>query len=209
MKPIIFHVEAGGQIRPVELAFATEAEVKRIRTWRGIKPATDAGEFAGLAAKRWFYYARDGATMPSLDKLRNAIGRNGRGEFAFLMVASAAWAKRQRVLGLAYCRRSWCHHLILEFLAVRPGLSFASQPIRGVGSGVLFGLVSLATTLGVELIWGEATANSASFYEKVLQIRPVQDLFVIHQEAMCGIRDRYLENQNARLAKLGARAHTL
>jgi hypothetical protein len=162
-----------------------------------------------LAAKRWFYYSRQGATVASLSGLRSGIGRHKRGEFAFLMVASAEWAKRHRVLALAYCRRSWCHHLILDFLAVRPGLLFGSQAIRGIGSGVLFGLVSLADNLSMELIWGEATAGSASFYEKVLQIRPVQDLFIIRREAMRGIRARYMENQKSRLAQLVARAHTL
>ena len=34
MKPIIFHVEAAGEFRPVELTFATEAEVRRVRAWR-------------------------------------------------------------------------------------------------------------------------------------------------------------------------------
>ena len=55
MKPIIFHVEAAGEFRPVELTFASEPEVRRVRTWRKMTPATDAGEFAALAAKRWFY----------------------------------------------------------------------------------------------------------------------------------------------------------
>ena len=54
MKPIIFHVEAAGEFRPVELTFATEAEVRRVRAWRKMTPTTDAGEFAALAAKRWF-----------------------------------------------------------------------------------------------------------------------------------------------------------
>ena len=58
MKPIIFHVEAAGEFRPVELTFASEAEVRRVRAWRKMTPATDAGEFAALAAKRWFYYTR-------------------------------------------------------------------------------------------------------------------------------------------------------
>jgi hypothetical protein len=207
MKPIVFHVEAGGQFRPVELTFASESEIKRVRAWRKTSPATDAGEFAALAAKRWFYYSREGATAASLDGLRDAIAQNERGEFAFLLVASAEWMKRQRLLALAYCRRSWCHHLVLDFLAVRPGLSFANRPIRGTGTGVLFGLVSLANTLGMELIWGEATVGSAPFYEKVLQIRPVKDLFIIRRDAMRGIRERYLETQNSRLAPSAARRH--
>ncbi|GDY23633.1 hypothetical protein LBMAG56_49800 [Verrucomicrobiota bacterium] len=171
MKPFIFHVEAAGEFRPVEMNFATEAEVRRVRAWRKLPGATDAGEFAALAAKRWFYYTREGASVASLAELRAAIGRNDRAELAFLLVASAAWAKPYKFLALAYCRRTWCHHLVLDFLAVRPGLRFSRQPISGVGSGVMATLMDLADSLGMETLWGEATANSAGFYERVLQIR--------------------------------------
>ncbi|PYJ86772.1 MAG: hypothetical protein DME22_04080 [Verrucomicrobia bacterium] len=107
MKPIVFHVEAAGEFRPVELTFAPESEVRRVRAWRKMTPATDAGEFAALAAKRWFYYTREGATASSLGELRAAIRRNKRAEIAFLLVASAEWAKRYKFLALAYCRRTW------------------------------------------------------------------------------------------------------
>ena len=193
MKPIIFHVEAAGEFRPVELTFASEAEVRRVRAWRKMTPATDAGEFAALAAKRWFYYTREGATVASLDELRAAIKRNERAELAFLVVASAEWTKRHKFLALAYCRRTWCHHLVLDFLAVRPGMAFENQPIFGVGAGVLYSLTNLADSLGMETIWGEATASSAPFYEKVLQIRPVKDLFIIHRETMATIQTNHLK----------------
>src|SRR6266404_1201738 len=98
MKPIIFHVEAAGEFRPVELTFASEPEVRGVRAWRRMSPATDAGEFAALAAKRWFYYTREGATIASLGELRAAIKRNQRAELAFLLVASAEWAKRYKFL---------------------------------------------------------------------------------------------------------------
>ena len=207
MKPLIFHVEAAGEFRPVELAFASEAEVRRVRAWRKIAPATDAGEFAALAAKRWFYYTREGATVASLAAMRAAIARNERAELAFLLVATATWAKRHKFLALAYCRRTWCHHLVLDFLAVRPGLMFAKQPISGMGSGILFTLMGMANSLGMETMWGEATASSASFYEKVLQIRPVKDLFIVHREAMRSIRADYLTDQERRLAKITKRTH--
>lgn len=203
MKPFIFHVEAAGEFRPVEMTFATEAEVRRVRAWRKLPGATDAGEFAALAAKRWFYYTREGASVASLAELRAAIGRNDRAELAFLLVASATWAKPYEFLALAFCRRTWCHHLVLDFLAVRPGLKFAGQPISGVGSGVLFSLTGLAETLGMETIWGEATANSAPFYEKVLKTRPIQDLFIIQREMMGDIAQRYFARQKHRLARAG------
>ena len=202
MKPIIFHVEAGGEFRPVELTFATELEVRRVRAWRKMAPATDAAEFAALAAKRWFYYTREGATVASLGDLRAAIQRNERAELAFLLVASAEWAKRYKFLALAYCRRTWCHHLVLDFLAVRPGATFAKQPIFGTGAGILFSLANLADSLGTDTIWGEATASSAPFYEKVLQIRPVKDLFVIHRETMERIQRNHLQKlRNSDLRK--------
>lgn len=206
MKPNIFHVEAGGEFRPVEITFANETEVRRVRGWRKLPGATDAGEFATLAAKRWFYYSREGASVASLAELRAAIRRNDRAELAFLLVASAAWAKPDQFLALAFCRRTWCHHLGLDFLAVRPGLKFAGQPISGVGSGVLFSLTGLAEALGMEMIWGEATASSASFYEKVLQIRPMQDLFIIRREMMRDVAQRYFARQKHRLARAGEKA---
>jgi hypothetical protein len=200
MKPLVFHVEAAGEFRPVKLTFAAEPEVRRVRAWRKMNPATDAGEFAALAAKRWFYYTRQGATVASLDQLRAAIRRNDHAELAFLMVASATWAKRYKFLALAYCRRTWCHHLVLDFLAVRPGVSFANQPISGIGSGILASLMEMADSLGMQTMWGEATAKSAPFYEKVLKIRPVKDLFIVQQEAMRDMAQIYFANQKHRLA---------
>ena len=205
MKPIIFHVEAADEFRPVELTFASEAEVRRVRAWRKMTPATDAGEFAALAAKRWFYYTREGATVASLDEMRAAIRRNERAELAFLLVASAEWAKRYKFLAVAYCRRTWCHHLVLDFLAVRPGLTFANQPISGMGAGVLVSLAQLADEFGMEMIWGEATASSARFYEKVLKTRPVKDLFIIRRDMMRDIARRYFARQERRLAKTGGK----
>jgi hypothetical protein len=203
MKPFVFHVEAAGKFCPAELRFANESEVRRVRGWRKTTPTTDAGEFAALAAKRWFYYTREGAAVASLAGLRAAIRRNDRAEIAFLLVASAEWAKRQKFLALAYCRRTWCHHLVLDFLAVRPGVSFANQPIRGIGSGILATLAGLADTLGMETMWGEATASSASFCEKVLKIHPVKDMFVLQRDMLRDIARRYFAKQEQRLAKAG------
>ena len=208
MKPIIFHVEAAGEFRPVELTFATESEVRRVRAWRKMTPATDAAEFAALAAKRWFYYTREGATVASLDELHAAIRRNERAELAFLMVASAEWAKRYKFLALAYCRRTWCHHLVLDFLAVRPGVSFANRPVFGIGSGILASLAEMADSLGMDTMWGEATASSAPFYEKVLQTRPVKDLFIIQRNEMRGIQKYHREKQQSSLAKTRKRAQS-
>ena len=130
-----------------------------------------------------------------------AIKRNERAELAFLMVASAEWTKRHKFLALAYCRRTWCHHLVLDFLAVRPGASFANQPIRGLGTGVISSLTGLANSLGMDTIWGEATASSAPFYEKVLKTKPIKDLFVIRRKTMQRIFRDHVQKEERSLAK--------
>jgi hypothetical protein len=199
VKPLVFHIEAAGESRPVELKFATESEVRGVRAWNKTKP-TDAGEFAALAAKRWFYYAREDSAIESLTDLKKAIRRNERSELAFLLLATAPWARRYKYLALAYCRRTWCNHLVLDFLAVRPGLKVSNQPVFGLGAGILVALTHLANSLNCDSLWGEATASSAPFYEKVLGTSPIKDLFVIDREMMSRVQTKHREKQNARLA---------
>jgi len=64
-------------------------------------------------------------------------------------------------LGLAQGRRTYCHHLILEFLSVHPAIVGGNTPrIHGVGAGILYSLTELAGLLRVPLVWGEATTFS-------------------------------------------------
>jgi hypothetical protein len=62
--------------------------------------------------------------------------------------------------------------------------------VSGTGSGIVFGLVQLARTLNIRRIWGEATVNSAAFYENLLVISPVEDLFIIEAREMAAITKR-------------------
>src|SRR6266566_1137185 len=56
--------------------------------------------------------------------------------------------------------------------------------IRGIGTGLFNGLIQIADQLGIKMIWGEATANSATFYEKILGAEVVFDQFHIQGETM-------------------------
>jgi len=64
---------------------------------------------------------------------------------------------------------------------------------HGRGAGAIFSLTNLADSLGMDTIWGEATASSAPFCEKVLQTRPVKDWFIIHRETMEWIQKNHLQ----------------
>lgn len=150
----------------------------------------DAVEFTRLAAKRWRYYAGFRETAANSRALEAAIRRKSHSEVAFILIAEGRLNNRTTQIGLAYCRRTWCHHLALDFLALHPRAIAARETVSGIGSGIVYGLVQLADFLKCSRIWGEATANSAPFYEKLLKTQPILDLFVIEQREMSSIKNR-------------------
>ena len=192
---LTFEADVDGQPKLVQMRFGNERDLAELRRWRS--PARlranphvrDALEYARLASKRWAYYHRNGETATSLPQLRAAIQENPRAELAFMLIARAAWQPDPKLLGLAYCRRSWCHRLIVDFVAVHPHVvGRLRENIRGMGTGLFNGLIQIADHLGIEIIWGEATANSAPFYEKILGAEVVFDQFHIQGEAMAHCR---------------------
>ena len=151
-------------------------------------------------AKRWRYYRRSIDTATSLAEFKSCLARNDRSEISFLLLVKANWFVSRSALGLAQCRRTFCHHLILEFLAVHPLAVGKVEPvIQGVGSGLLYGLAELAGTLGIPLIWGEATAHSAPFYSKVLGLDRIQDHFFIRGAVLERCRRAFREEIFGRL----------
>ena len=158
----------------------------------------DAVEFTRLAAKRWRYYSEAGEAVKSLAELRQALSRDKRCEVAFILIATAMIEGREISVGLAYCRRTWCHHLALDFLALHPRTLDEQEQIAGVGSGIVYGLVQLAKALRIRRIWGEATVHSAPFYERLLELAPILDLFVIESREM-----KAIQNRQAKIARRG------
>jgi hypothetical protein len=122
--------------------------------------------------------------------LRREIREKKHCEVAFIMVATIRKGRRDMPVGLAYCRRTWCHNLALDFLALDPRALDPARRVTGIGSGIVYGLVQLARALRMRRIWGEATVNSAPFYEKLLAVAPVQDLFIIEKQEMAAITYR-------------------
>ena len=196
MNEFPFQIKVGGASQQATLRFASHTELRRYH--RSLLPfarkssttVREAVEFTRLAAKRWRYYSRSGEAAESLAGLQREIRRDAKGEIAFIMVATIRQRRRDLPMGLAYCRRTWCHHLALDFLAVHPRALDRSQGVSGVGSGIAFGLVRLANALNIPRIWGEATVNSASFYESLLAVSSVQDLFIIEAAEMAAIVNR-------------------
>jgi hypothetical protein len=191
-----FQVKARASLQTAMLRFASKAEIQRYH--RSLAPFTrqassiirEAVEFTRLAAKRWRYYATGGEAAKNLTDLQRKVRHDSTCELAFIMIATIRRVQRDVPVGLAYCRRTWCNHLALDFLALHPIALTERERVHGVGSGIGFGLVQLARALKIPRIWGEATVSSAPFYEKLLAVRPVEDLFIIEAPEMAAIAER-------------------
>ena len=193
-----FLVRADDRLRTVQAAFATENDLSLLKSWqrpelRSRNPhARDALEFSKLACKWWHYYHRQNATATSLPRLKTLITRHPGRESAFLVLARAKWHEEAPILGLCCCRRTWCNHIVLEFAAVHPlVLMDDTRNVRGVGTGMLYSLIRIADEIKSSTVWGEATENSAPFYEKVLGISKVGDHFFITGRTMEHCRQQF------------------
>jgi hypothetical protein len=193
-----FLVRADGQPQTVRAAFGAEEDIDLLRTWgrhrprRGNLHARDSIEFAKLARKWWQYYQCRDASAASFTELKRLLRRHPRREFAFMVLAQAQWLPEIPVMGLCCCRRTWCNHIVLEFAAVNPKiLDDAPREIRGVGAGMLYSLIRIADQLKCPTVWGEATENSAPFYERVLRIPRVGDHFIITGKVMERCRSQF------------------
>jgi hypothetical protein len=210
-----FPVIVDGAHQEAEICFATELEVRRLASWR--LPRTlpedplvtrklfDAVEFARLASNRWHHYHQDGAAVKSLDGLTKIVRANPRAEVAMVLIARPAWRSGISTLGIAYLRRTWCHHLFLEFFATHPHvIAKRRERIGGIGVGMLRQIVALAETLDIPCVWGEATEFSAGWYEEQLGVEQVLDHFFIEDAVMehcCNELHTSQEQMLARRAK--------
>ena len=95
----------------------------------------------------------------------------------------------------------------MDFLSAHPRvIDGKPERIRGVGSGILNQLVAVAEAMKIPCIWGEATAHSAPFYERLLGLAPILDLFVIESREMAEIQNRQAKIARRGLAMSGKHA---
>lgn len=212
MNEFSFHIEVKSRPSLAKLRFARKAELQTYHRSLSFaandtsQTVKDAVEFTRLAAKRWRYYSEAGEAVESLTGLRQSWARNKRCEVAFILIATTTVGGREAPIGLVYCRRTWCHHLALDFLALHPRTLDKQEQIAGVGSGIVYGLVKLAKALRIRRLWGEATVHSAPFYERLLVLAPILDLFVIESREMAEIQNRQAKIARRDLATSRKRA---
>jgi len=100
----------------------------------------------------------------------------------------ATWASPQ-ILGIALVRRTWCGHLVLEFLATHPlRLLNGSERINGIGKGLLYAIAEIEFAIRVKVLWGEATKASAPKYRHIFELEKVDDLLFVPRSNLTGFR---------------------
>jgi hypothetical protein len=184
--PVSFPVFLDDEPVSATLDFASHADVLATTRWRVPRTvldaparhsrAADARELAMLAAKRWRHYRTSRTVAYSLAHLRQLMAADADGEYCFHLKATAGWFPAS--LGGAMVRRTWCHHLMLDFLFVHPAISGRKRNVRGVGLGLFQAVCMLAHALRCPQVWGEATRDSAGFYRRQLH-RVVRDRFEV------------------------------
>ena len=188
-------IQTPGGERAIEIVFGHPGDTEKLRRWRIPKDhpapdiARDAMEFGKLAGKRWRYYRHHDDAAPSLSELISRIENRPQAEIGFLLVAKSTWKPAPAILGLAWCRRTWCNHIVLDFLAAHPTTVGTVRGYAGVGTALLYSLAAVAGEIGSLLVWGEATSLSASFYQKVLGGTPIHDHFFIREDSLARMRE--------------------
>lgn len=186
--PIEFAVFLDEEPAAAMLDFANHDDVIATTRWRVPRTmieapamqarAADARELAMLAAKRWRHYRRTHTLAYSLTQLEQLIAAAPEGEYCFHLKVTADWFPAS--LGGAMVRRTWCHHLMLDFMFVHPSISGRKLNVRGVGLKIFQSVCFIAHTIKAPVVWGEATSDSSTFYQKQLH-RPVKDRFELSE----------------------------
>jgi hypothetical protein len=195
--PITFAVSRDEEPVNVMLTFADNKDVMSATRWRVPREleedeamqsrAADAREYALLAAKRWKHYRDTKTAAFSLSELRRMIADDPEGEFCFYLKVTAEWFPAN--LGGAMVRRTWCNHLMVDFLFVHPSISGKAVNVKNIGTRLLEGICIIAKTLQCRLVWGEATHDSAAFYARQLR-QPILDRFDIGETTIQAFADR-------------------
>lgn len=179
-------VRIGEEQRGLPIGFASLKDAENLEQWDVVAghpnptAAYDAVEFARLGGKRWRYYAHLNDIAKSLVDLASKVKTEPKREVGFLLVAKLDWKSSVDGLAMAWCRRTWCNHLVLDFLACHPSVLEPKNGYGGIGSAMLVALALISKELKSPLLWGEATELSAGFYSRTaLGGKKVLDHFFI------------------------------
>ncbi len=137
----------------------------------------DAAEYAGLAAEKWEASRQRGRVIDHFRDLHGRLRKDSKGEMVFLIVASLPQGPAAGILGFCLFRRTWAHNLFVDYLGTSPAsLRPGAQPVRGVGTGLLYTVMAVGHEMDAGRCMLEATDVSFGFYRHQFRLMEVNDL---------------------------------
>jgi hypothetical protein len=137
----------------------------------------DTVEYLESVLAKWSLYERKERIARSLPELARRVQRQPREEVFGVLLASAKWHRGGATIGFCEFRRTWCNHIVFDFLGVHPELlRGTARPISGVGTALLYRLALVAQRLRARMIWAETSESSASYYASVFGLSEPSDL---------------------------------
>ncbi|HZE56225.1 MAG TPA: hypothetical protein VE031_00075 [Chthoniobacterales bacterium] len=138
----------------------------------------DAVLFARLAIKRYRAHHRFETYATNVDEIADFTRDNPQAEVANLVLLESDSPEFAPTIGVCHFRRTWCNNLVIDYLSVHPLLARPRDqtPIKGSGTALLYFVSTVAIMTGAALLWGEATQNSCTFYQKAFHLDETKDL---------------------------------
>jgi hypothetical protein len=187
-----------GLRRQVDCFWATPpalAETALLNTWSArtddVK-ANDAAEFAKLATQKWELTNRFGTVVGSIAELEAAVHEEPKAEVTAMLLAGAPWFDAS-LIGMCLFHRTWANNIFIDYISAHPDCFAESEPISGVGPGLLFLVCEAALRLNCATIWAETTPTSALSYQEFFKAPEATDRLVVDQKMMTAFRDSMSE----------------
>lgn len=202
--PTEFFVEVNGVPHKAVAEFATPGGLSFVERWRetlGANPEPiqwEAADLAKLARDRYLADSGVGQLyIGATADVKTYIEREPLCEIGGFILLKCTWFAESEVIGLCHFRRTWCNHIVVDYLAKHP-LTLGSKrqdqhKVKGIGPALLSFLCQIAVEHSCPLLWGEATQISWEFYVKQFSLREVKDLFVVSTEAIAKCAEGKLE----------------
>ncbi|HEV7406453.1 MAG TPA: hypothetical protein VGO11_26115 [Chthoniobacteraceae bacterium] len=185
-------VRARSGEKSIQIGFAKDVPASWLQDWNGsltnrggVDRQLDAIEYLESVINKWAFYRRKDRVVRSEEELRRRLATR-ESELLGVLVASAPWFQGGTVAGFCQFRRTWCHHIVFDFLGVHPLLLVPeTREISGLGTALLYRLAMVAMELQTENVWAETTDLSANFYANLFGLPSLQDVLFISTPQFC------------------------
>jgi hypothetical protein len=175
-------VRAEGKARAAVCEFVREPNHRLPEEWRGSLSGdvsvkqNDSIEFLESALSKWRLYEIRGRIGRSPVEFEAQIKREKYADVLGMFVINAPWSSLKGSIGFCQFRRTWCHNLAIDFIAVHPMLLVRNPPISGIGTALLHEVAVFARHLETTYVWLETTDLSVKYYSGLFGTSPASDL---------------------------------